>query len=242
MHTSLIALKFALKRAANPSKIATYKNFHKTSQDDYAAGEEFLGITVPELRNIARIHSDISFNELLQLLGSNIHEEKYVAALILAEKYALTDEKTRQEIFSFYSKNAKLISGWDLVDSTAPSIVGRFIFQEGKRNPALIAILTKFAGSSNLWERRIAIVATYYFIKNNSFEETLHIAELLLRDKHDLIHKAVGWMLREVGKRDLAVLKSFLKKHYQKMPRTMLRYAIERFPEQERKAYLRGDA
>lgn len=232
---TLQSLKAALKRAANPAKVTIYKNFHKTQKDDYAAGEDFLGITVPNLRKLAREHLNLSFDDILQLLNSNIHEEKYIASLILAEKYAVADQKTRESIFHFYIKNAKKISGWDLVDSTAPTIVGDFLLDKD------ISLLKKLAQSNNLWERRISIIAAYQFIKNHRYNETLTITQLLLNDKHDLIHKACGWMLREVGKRDKSALVAFLNRHYRCMPRTMLRYSIERFPKNERKAYLRGE-
>lgn len=235
---SLTEIKSTLHALANPEKVEIYKNFHKTKEDGYAKGEEFIGVTIPNIRKVALNNIDISYNEILKLLASNVHEEKYVAAEILSAKYKKTSNK--KELFDFYIDNASKLTGWDLVDTTAPQIAGHFLYHFGKEYSVYKSLLSNLAKSSNLWERRIAIVSTYYFIKNNDFSETLKIAEILLNDKHDLIHKAVGWMLREVGKKDISILKGFLKKHYKIMPRTMLRYAIERFPEAKRKAYLKS--
>ncbi len=230
---NITKIKEELNKHANPAKAKTYSNFHKTDSKGYAKGEKFLGVTVPNIRKIALNNLNLSYAEILKLLKSNIHEEKYVAAEALAGKYASSLNK--KEVFDFYIRNASKISGWDLVDTTASQIAGNYLLNREKK------ILYKLAKSDSIWERRISIIATYYFIKNNEFKETLKIAEILLKDKHDLIQKAVGWMLREVGKRDSTVLKAFLKKHYKEMPRTMLRYAIERFTEKERKTYLKRE-
>mgnify|MGYP001582463287 CR=1 FL=1 len=227
---SLIKELHSLK---NPKRIAVYKNFHKTKEGEYASGEEFLGLTISQVRNIANQNFSISFSDIHKLLLSNVHEEKYLACEILAVKYKKSFLSEKKEIIDFYLKNTKLISGWDLVDTTAHQILGDYLLNRKKD------VLYFLAKSSIVWEKRISIVSTYAFIKNNQFADTLKIAEILLNDEHDLIHKAVGWMLREVGKRNIEVLKSFLNKHYKKMPRTMLRYAIERFPKEERKAYLK---
>ncbi len=223
-----------LRKMSNPKKIKIYKNFHKTSDGDYASGEEFLGLTVPQLRVLAKKYHNISLREVKELLGSNIHEEKYLAALILIYKYENYQTEEKVQIVKFCLNNTKKFSGWDLVDSIAPSILGPWLIDKDKK------ILIRLAKSNDLWERRIAIVSTYYFIKNNQFNDTLKISEMLMNDNHDLIHKACGWMLREIGKRDKKVLEKFLNKNYKKMPRTMLRYAIERFPERKRKMYLNG--
>ena len=164
-----------------------------------------------------------------------------IALLILVSKYQKADRKEQKTLFDFYLSHTKYINNWDLVDLSAPSIIGRFIFNTGKSYPVRVSILFKLAESENIWERRIAILATYYFIKNNRFDEILAISKSMLEDNHDLIHKAAGWMLREVGKKDIKVLEEFLRKNYKDMPRTMLRYAIERFPEDLRQAYLKRE-
>jgi len=222
----------------NGQKIAIYKNFHKTGDEGYAKGEEFLGITVPQLRKLAIKYQDTSFHDIKKLLRSRIHEEKYLATLILVEKYK-REKNSRKKVFDFCIENASLFSGWDLVDTVAPSIFGHFLYHMGRDYPAYKKLLANLAKSSNLWERRIAIISTSYFIRQNQFDETIKISEILLNDCHDLIHKAVGWMLREVGKKDISSLKGFLNNHYKEMPRTMLRYAIEKFPEKERQKYLK---
>ncbi len=231
-------LQQALRKAASLTYATAVKSFFKTGKGEYAEGDIFIGVTVPDTREVAKQFSHLTFQEIHPILHSEIHEERLAALLILVHQFEKHSEQ-RKELFEFYLANIKAVNNWDLVDLSAYQIIGRFIFQEGENHPSLISLLKKLAHSRDLWERRIAIVSTYYFIKNNRFDETLHIAELLLNDTHDLIHKAAGWMLREVGKRDISTLKSFLKKNYRAMPRTMLRYAIERFPEQERKAYLK---
>jgi 3-methyladenine DNA glycosylase AlkD len=227
LHREILSLR-------NPEKAVIYKNFHKIGNNGYAKDDEFFGLTVPQCRNLAQKYASLSLSEIDKILDSKIHEERYVAVLILAEQYERADQKQKKKIVDFYLKHAKRVNGWDFVDSTAPQILGEWLVNKDTK------ILSKLAKSSNLWERRIAIVATYAFIKRGEFQDTLRISEILLKDKHDLIHKAVGWMLREVGKRDEHVLEEFLKKHYQKMPRTMLRYSIERFTETKRKRYLEG--
>ena len=222
-------LKEELVKKANQDKAKILQRFFKTGKGEFGEGDIFLGITVPELREIARKYKEINLKDVELLLSSKIHEERLIALLILVEKY---NKGNREEIFDFYIENINNINNWDLVDLTADKIVGSFLFEKDKN------ILYKLANSSNLWERRIAIISTFHFIKNNEFLDTLKIAEILLNDKRDLIHKAVGWMLREIGKRNLKVEEDFLKKYYKNMPRTMLRYAIEKFSEVKRKAYL----
>lgn len=230
------SLKRELISESNPSKIEIYKNFHKTNLNGYAKGETFLGVTVPKIRKIAKKYLDIPYEDILNLLSSNVHEEKYIASEILAEKYNISDNK--KEIFDFYINNAGKFTGWDLVDTTASQIAGNFLYHFGKDYPAYKILLSKLSKSSNLWEKRISIVATHYFIKNNDFNIALEISRNLLKDKHDLIHKAMGWTLREVGKKDEKALEKFLKENYNNLPRTTLRYSIERFPLEKRKYYL----
>lgn len=206
------------------------QGFFKTGKGGYAEGDIFLGVVVPETRKLVKKYKNIALKDAVKLLRSKIHEERLAALLILVDKFQ-TDQG-KEEIYNLYLKNTKHINNWDLVDLSAGQIVGDYLFVKPK------TILFKLARSKNFWERRIAIMATFNFIKKNQFKETLKIAEMLLIDTHDLIHKAVGWMLREVGKRNLKVEDDFLKKHYQKMPRTMLRYAIEKFPEKKRGRYL----
>jgi 3-methyladenine DNA glycosylase AlkD len=210
------------------------QRFFKTGKGEYGEGDKFYGIKVPVQRRIAKSHTNIPLNDILVLLNSPIHEERLVSLFILTDQYTKSDEKIKETIFRFYLKNSKKINNWDLVDLTAPKIVGAHLLNRDKD------ILFKLAGSTNLWEKRIAILSTYTFIKNLHFKTTFQIAETLLKDNHDLIHKGVGWMLREVGKLNLAEEENFLKTHYKQMPRTMLRYAIEKLPENKRKDYLQG--
>lgn len=221
---------------ANPAKAKLLQGFFKTGKGDYGEGDVFLGVMVPEQRKLVKKYfSQISIEEIQGLLNTNIHEYRLTALLMLVNKYKKGDEQIKDEIFKFYLKNTRNINNWDLVDLSAPNIVGSFLLDKNRE------VLYKLATSHHLWEKRISILATFSFIKEYQFKDTLNISEILLQDKHDLIHKAVGWMLREIGKRDIKTLKSFLNKHYKAMPRTMLRYAIEKFPENERKAYLNGE-
>lgn len=224
-----------IRKSANPIKAKLLSRYFKTGKGEYGEGDIFLGITVPELRTIAKKYISLPLKDVEKLLTSKIHEERFISLEILAMKFESADEKEKKEIFDFYLKNRKCINNWDLVDNSAHEILGRYLLDKDK------SVLYKLAESSSLWDKRIAIITTYRFIANNNFSETLKISEMLLKDKHDLIHKAVGWMLRELGKRDKNVEQNFLKKHYKIMPRTMLRYAIEKFPQHERKAYLKGE-
>lgn len=225
-----------LKNIANPAKAKILSGFFKTSKGQYGAGDQFIGITVPKQRETAKkYYEDASFEDLQKMLENKIHEYRLTALIILIYKYEKTkDTKLQKQIYDFYIKNLKYVNNWDLVDVTTPNIVGDYLFN----NPNKINILYKLAKSKNLWEKRVSILATFKFIKEKQFEDTLKIAEILLNDEHDLIHKAVGWMLREMGKRDIKPLVKFLDKYATKMPRTMLRYAIEKFPEEMRKYYL----
>lgn len=234
MLDKLIAELNSLK---NSEQAKNLQRFFKTGKGDYGEGDVFLGIKVPVQRELAKKYIDLSFKDLQDLLNSKIHEHRMIALLILTDKYKKSkkDKFKQRQIFEFYLKNTPRINNWDLVDLSAPSIVGDFSSIEGTE------ILKFLAKSENLWERRIAILSTHAFIKKRVFGETLSIADMLLKDEHNLIHKAVGWMLREVGKRNNEVLEIFLKERYKQMPRTMLRYAIERFPEERRKSYLKGN-
>lgn len=223
-----------LLRLKNPVKAKIFSRFFKTGKGEYGEGDEFLGITVPVQRSVAKKYQDLDLKDLQELLSSNIHEHRLVSLLILIFKYKKADEVGKKEIVDLYLKKTKNINNWDLVDLSAGYIVGDYLFQFKKDR----SILYKLAKSNSLWERRIAIMSTFAFIKNNFFEDTMSISKILLNDSHDLIHKAVGWMIREVGKRDKKTEVDFLGKHYKKMPRTMLRYAIEKFSEGERKKFM----
>ncbi len=209
--------------------------FFKTGKGQYGEGDQFIGITVPDTRIVAEKFIHLSFPDIQSLLDSPIHEERLTALLILVGQYKKGDEQARKNIFDFYLKNTSRVNNWDLVDLSADKIVGAHLEKEKNRK-----LLDTLSRSSNLWKKRIAIVSTFHFIRKNEFADTFRITDTLMKDSHDLLHKACGWMLREVGKRDEEELKAFLKKHYKIMPRTMLRYAIERFPPALRKKYLDG--
>ena len=222
-----------LQKLKSPEKAKIYARFFKTGKGQYGEGDIFLGLKVPETREISKKYINLNFVDIEKLLLSKIHEERLCALLILVEKYKKSYLGSKKEIIDFYLKNAKNVNNWDLVDLTADKILGNYLFNKDK------SILYKLAKSGNLWKRRIAIISTFYFIKNKKYDNTFKISEMLLNDNHDLIHKAVGWMLREVGKRDEKELCKFLDKHYKIMPRTMLRYAIERLDRKKKKYYLR---
>ncbi len=225
-------LKKELKKISDPRQAKVLRRFFKTGKGEYGEGDIFLGVKVPDQRKIADKFQKLSLRDLEKLLNSKIHEYRMTALLILIKQYEKADEQKRKKIFDFYLKNTKNINNWDLVDLSAPKIVGDYLLNKPR------IVLYKLAKSENLWERRIAIISSFTFIRNNEFEDTLKISKILLEDQHDLIHKAVGWMLREVGKRDQKIEEEFLEKYYLKMPRVMLRYAIERFEERKRKLYL----
>jgi 3-methyladenine DNA glycosylase AlkD len=222
-----------LDKLQDPEKAKVLSRFFKTGKGEYGEGDIFLGIPVPLQRKIAKKNPNLSLDDVQRLLSGKIHEHRLVALLILIFKYRRSDRTGKREILDFYLKNTSGINNWDLVDLSAQHIIGDYLLTRDRSR------LQKLAQSKNLWERRIAIMSTFAFIRNRQFEDTLRIAEMLMHDKHDLIHKAVGWMLREVGKRDVGQLEEFLKKYSGKMPRTMLRYAIERFDEDKRKTYLK---
>ena len=231
---TLAAIRAELQTLGDPVRGTHSQRFFKTGPGQYGEGDKFLGLTVPEMRGIVRKYRELHDAAVLKLLSSSWHEERLVALLLMVEAYDRGDDLRRAHIHRAYLANTTHINNWDLVDATAGDIVGQHL-EAGD-----ITLLERLARSESLWERRIAIVSTFHFIKRNELRPTLKIATLLLRDSQDLIHKATGWMLREVGKRDRTVLDRFLKKHYKGMPRTMLRYAIERHPQRVRRQYLAG--
>jgi len=224
-----------LQQLESKDKAKVLRRFFKTGPGEYGEGDVFIGVRVPELRKLLKEYPDITIKEVVQLLSSTIHEERFFALLILVSKYSKGNEAVKKRIYELYLQNTQFINSWDLVDGSAPHIVGAFLMDKSKEP------IYRLAKSDNLWERRIAILSTFHFIKHDKYAETLKISKILLSDEQDLIHKAVGWMLREIGKRHMLTEEIFLKKHYKKMPRTMLRYAIEKFPESKRQKYLRGD-
>jgi 3-methyladenine DNA glycosylase AlkD len=227
-----------LQSMADPDKAAILQRFFKTGPGQYGEGDIFIGVMVPQSRQVAKKFSQLPLGEVRRLLYSRIHEERLVALLILTRRYSnASSSREKEEIVKFYLDNIKQVNNWDLVDLSAPNILGAHLLvdRDDRR------LLYRLARSDNVWERRIAIVATHHFISNGDFSDTLKIAAMLLQDRHDLIHKAAGWMLREVGKRDAAAEEAFLKEHYSVMPRMMLRYAIERLPESRRHRYMKTD-
>lgn len=231
---TLLDIRKKVRKLADKDKAKLLQGYFKTGPGQYGEGDVFLGLAVPVLRKITRECRDTSFADMMTLLQSSIHEERVLALFLLVGAYGRGNDAEKKKIYSLYLKSTRFINNWDLVDLSAPNIVGQHLLNKG-REP-----LYRLATSRDLWKKRIAILATSAFIRQNDFTDTLKISRMLLADEHDLIHKAVGWMLREVGKRDLRVEEKFLKQHYKTMPRTMLRYAIERFPEKKRKKYLEG--
>jgi 3-methyladenine DNA glycosylase AlkD len=223
-----------LRQFASKEKARLLQGFFKTGPGQYGEGDKFLGVMVPNIRRTVKEFSDAPLPEVLKLLRSSFHEERVLALLMLVHKFEKGDDDARKRIYALYLKNRSYINNWDLVDLSAPKIVGPYL-DGGSRS-----LLYRFVRSKNLWERRIAILATFPYIRKGDFVDALALSETLLADVEDLMHKAVGWMLREVGKKDVAVLEGFLRKHHRRMPRTALRYAIERFPEAKRKMYLKG--
>jgi 3-methyladenine DNA glycosylase AlkD len=239
MTQDLQKIRKKLRNLANPKKAKILQRFFKTAKGEYGEGDKFLGIVVPEQRKVAKDFHELALVDLQKLLNSSIHEERLIALFILVFQYQKAqkenDKKQKRIIFNFYLKNTKRINNWDLVDLSAPNIMGNYLLNK-KRN-----ILYKLAQSKNLWEKRIAVLATFEFIKNQEWIDTFTIVKILLQDEHDLIHKACGWMLRETGNKiGQQREESFLRKYYKKMPRTMLRYAIEKFPEKRRQQYLKN--
>ena len=232
MPVSLAALKKMVRSEADPAKAVVLKGFFKTGKGDYGEGDRFMGLTVPISRRIANKFAALRVVDIQKLLTSSIHEERLIALLMMVERFDKGNEKVKRDIYTLYIASTTRINNWDLVDLSADKIVGRYLFNHSRQK------LFTLARSKNIWERRIAIIATFYFIKQNDFETTVAIIKLLLNDRHDLIHKSMGWMLREIGKRSSPVLRQFLNEYKEILPRTTVRYAIERFPEKERKKYL----
>jgi 3-methyladenine DNA glycosylase AlkD len=221
----------------DPEKSLNFQRFFKTGKGEYGEGDVFLGLSVPLQRSIAKKYfKEIKISDLSILITSKVHEHRQVALFLMVYRYEIEDKKGRNEIYNYYVKNIDRVNNWDLVDSSAPNIIGQYLYE----NLSKRKVLYKWVKSEKLFVRRISIISTFYFIKKNYFLDSLKISKLLLKDKEDLIHKAVGWMLREIGKRDLKEEINFLDKYFKEMPRTMLRYSIEKFEEKERLKYLKG--
>lgn len=235
METKADTITQTLRSLGDPEIAEHAQLFFKTGKGQYGEGDKFLGIRVPVLRKLVSKFRQMPLDEVMALLQSPYHEERLFILLLMVAKYQKGDQAEKDAIYKGYMDNIGCVNNWDLVDSTAPYIVGEYLHERDK------SILYSLARSNSLWERRIAIMSTFYFIKNSRFDTALALADILLDDREDLIHKAVGWMVREVGKRDNEAEKAFLNPRYKRMPRTMLRYAIEKFPEAERKAYLKGE-
>lgn len=234
--STLGALRRALRAEADADDAANLQRFFKTGPGQYGEGDRFLGLRVPALRRLARAYRDLPVDDALTLLQSKWHEERLLGLLLLVGHYGRGGPADKQRVYDAYLGHTRHVNSWDLVDASAEHIVGPHV------GPERMEILERLARSPDLWERRIAMIATFHWIKKNEFAPALRVATLLVADRHDLIHKAVGWMLREVGKRDRATEERFLREHYRTMPRTALRYAIEHFPERDRRRYLEGTA
>ena len=217
----------------DPVKREYLPNFFKTGKGQYGEGDKFLGVVVPNTRLVAKRHKDAPLDVMAELLQSQWHECRLCALLMLVERFKKSDEKERKRIYDFYLSQTSRINNWDLVDLSAPGIVGEYLKDKSRED------LYRLAGSELLWDQRIAVVSTYTLIKNGDFIDILALSERLLHHPHDLMRKAIGWMLREMGKRDKDLLVQFLEKYCEVMPRTMLRYAIEKFPEEERKEFMK---
>ncbi len=224
----------AINKRKNPVRAEHSQRFFRTLKGEYGAGDIFLGLTVPLMRKIAKQYGDLAQKDVEKMLQSKYHEFRLTALFILVSQFERGDEIIQKNVFNFYISHLQHVNNWDLVDCSAHKIVGRWLLTKDKK------ILYKLAKSNDLWKKRVSIIATWWFIREGKLADTFKLSEILLNDKHDLIHKATGWMLREAGKKDVIQLERFLQKHYKTMPRTMLRYAIEKFPEQKRKVYLKG--
>ena len=227
-------LRACLNQLASPADAKFLQRFFKTGPGEYGAGDKFIGIRVPMTRRLAKEFAALPRREAVALLQSPVHEKRLLALIILVNAYQRGDDAEREEIYALYLAQLDRVNNWDLVDSSAPYIVGPHLAERSR------TILFRLARAKNLWHRRVAMLAAFHFIRQNDFADALRLAELLRDDEHDLMHKAVGWMLREIGKRDVAVLRKFLQQHAALMPRTMLRYAIEKLSEHERQRYLRA--
>lgn len=234
MSVTVAMIRHNLEALSNPGDALFAQRFFKTGPGEYGEGDLFRGIRVPVLRKLSRTLDDAPLPEVIRLLASAFHEDRLLALLMLMRRFGQGDESMREQIYNLYLANTRFINNWDLVDISAEHIVGSFLLHRPRKPLYLLA------DSETLWERRIAVLATFHFIRRGEFHDTLALAEKLLQDTQELIHKATGWMLREVGKRDLVALEDFLLQHYRRMPRIMLRYALERFPEERRQHYLKG--
>jgi len=234
MENMLEGLKKDLDKLRNPAKAEHLSRFFKTLPGGYAEGDIFIGLTVPNIRTVARKYGNLPLPQAKHLLQSGVHEHRLTALLILVDRFRRSGEPEREKIAAFYLDNLSHVNNWDLVDLSADKILGNFLFDKNR------SILYTLCRSDQLWRQRVSIMSTFFFIRHDQFDDTFRLAEQLLSHKHDLIHKATGWMLREVGKRDKKAEENFLKKHYHTMPRTMLRYAIEKFAPKERESYLKG--
>jgi 3-methyladenine DNA glycosylase AlkD len=231
---SIKEIRSDLKRLTDKDRAVILQRFFKTGPGEYGEGDKFIGIRVPDIRKIASKYRSAPRRDVLRLLNSAIHEERLLAIMLLVRAFSEGDEEKQKEIYALYLENTGFINSWDLVDVSAEHIVGAYLFNKSRK--PLYALVR----SDLLWDRRISVMSTFHFIRRNEFDETMKIAKILISDSEDLIQKAVGWMLREVGKRHLETEEAFLKAHYRNMPRTMLRYAIEKFPESKRQRYVKG--
>lgn len=225
-----------LESISDPKRAKNLQWFFKTGKGEYGEGDIFIGLRVPQIRTVAKKYYKIDLFVVQELLDSAFHEIRFLALVVLNHQYKKKIH-SREEVYALYVKNFHRINNWDLVDVSAKNITGAYLFEKEDR----LVVLQKWAKSQHLWTRRIAVLSCFHFIPKNQFSEAIEIAEILVQDPHDLMHKAVGWMLREIGKRDQEIEEKFLKKHYQHMPRTMLRYAIEKFEESKRQKYLKGE-
>ena len=225
-------VKTELSKLSDPEHAMKLQGFFKTDKGEYGEGDIFLGVRVPDQRRIAKKYKNIPLTSVIELLQSGIHEHRLTALFILTEQFNKGDEEARQRIVDLYLSNAAYVNNWDLVDSSAHKILGEWLVDKPRE------VLYEMAESDSLWERRISVISTFAFINRGDLADALALARALIDDGHDLIHKASGWVLREVGKKDQSALETFLLEHYEKMPRTMLRYAIERLPEERKRFYM----
>ncbi|MFR9165745.1 MAG: DNA alkylation repair protein [Dysgonomonas sp.] len=230
-----IEIQKQLVELSTPEKREFLPYFFKTGKGQYGEGDKFLGVVVPDTRKVAKANKNLPYSELTKLFKNEYHECRLCALLILIEQFKKADDTAKKEIFDFYLSNTEYINNWDLVDLSCKDIIGNYLLDKPR------GILYKLADSNLLWDQRIAVVSTYAFIRENDFTDILLLSEKLIHHKHDLMHKAIGWMLREVGKRDKDVLCGFLDRHHKEMPRTMLRYSIEKFSPDERAYYMRKE-
>ncbi|MDH5656047.1 MAG: DNA alkylation repair protein [Spirochaetia bacterium] len=232
MSVLLQNLKIELKSLADRKVAEHSQRYFKTGPGEYGEGDVFIGLRMPQIRSLAKKYSKLSFSDIENLLKSEIHEKRMLAVILLVNAYKKAAEPDQKKIYQMYFKNKKYINNWDLIDVSCPHVMGGYLYKNDR------SVLFKLAASGNLWDKRLAVMSTFYFIRNGDFNDSFKICEMLLDDEEDLIHKAAGWMLREIGKRNPKEEEKFLDRHAEKMPRTMLRYALERFSESKRKKYM----